>query len=134
MATARDLDMTDGPCVKYGMCICSPESVDLVQLRNRLFRVVKASFHREQAPERKFLLDRKNFIRVNWVADDTDDEDAIIDWGLCPLYWHTSKPILSPDELMMQLMRLASHEQRVNANAADDEICVEVSVLCIRNH
>ena len=29
------LDMTDGPCAKYGLCICCPEAVGLVQLRNR---------------------------------------------------------------------------------------------------
>ena len=100
----------------------------LVLVRNRLFRIVGTLFHKDNPADRKLFLGGFLILRISWHADDTDGEDTIMDWSLCARYFHVSRVRLSPYELYLQPMEIASESERVMANAKGLEIAFKASV------
>ena len=115
-------------CFKYGLCLCAPGMHKLVLVRNRLFRIAKTLFHKDNPADRKLFLGGFLILRISWHADDTDGEDTIMDWSLCARYFHVSRVRLSPYELYLQPMEIASESERVMANAQGLEIAFKASV------
>ena len=118
------------PCNKAGLCICNPTAkATFVPLRNRLFAVCKAAFHKDNPVHRKLFLSRHIVMRLVYQLPMGGglDEDVLLDWGLEPIYFHIARPRLSPYELVLQPMKVATEEERVRANAFPNEICLSAT-------
>ena len=72
-------------------------------------------------------------LRVVYTARNDEEDDLLIDWGSQPRYLYVSKVSLSPYELVLSPLTVTCSEDRLLANAADDELCFKANLECADN-
>ena len=92
-----------------------------MQLRDRLFAICKATFHKDNIAARKLFLGADIFMRIVWHADTDEGDEMIIGWDLRQRVFHIPRVVLSPYELELTEVEMATASERMEANAIDSE-------------
>jgi hypothetical protein len=118
-------------CWQEGTCVCgnSHNGNAIWKLRNKFITLVKKTFPAKE-DNRKLLVQSKivaRFVPSSTIDADMDGGDLALFYGWEEKFFHLSEVMLSPWTFELQDMYIATDEERILANAADNELCLKVS-------
>jgi hypothetical protein len=126
----HDDEHVDPRCSKAGHCVCAGDGLNLFSFRNSILACMKVFFPAQSPSKRQMLTSGKAILRLQWVAEDSDDEARMDSWGIEPCrFFHVSEMSLNPYEPLLQELCVCDIDETLLANEAAGELALKVFPL-----